>query len=397
MSTFKNLKLSLSSFPRTIWLLGLASFFTDFSGEMIYPLLPVFLATVLGASALQMGMIEGIAEATASLLKVVSGVWTDRIRSRKPFILFGYGLSGLIRPFIGIAGTWHAVLGIRLIDRIGKGLRASPRDALIADVTQPQVRGRAYGFHRAMDHAGAVVGPLAASLLLLIPGMGLRTVFLMAVIPAILTMLVLFLVKETGTQALEASQVPPFSLRRDWHLLGKEFKILLIAVIVFALGNSTDAFLLIRLSEAGIPVSGVALLWSAHHVVKMIATYYGGKFSDIAGRKIMILCGWLLFGMVYLGFSIAQSPHTLVTVFLLYGVYFGLVEPVERAFVADMVPATLRGTAFGYFHLTVGLGALPASVLFGWIWYSWGSAYAFMTGASLSLAACTILALIRHR
>ena len=284
----------LTSLPRTVVALGFVSFFTDLSSEMIYPLLPAFLVTVLGAGAVALGTIEGIAESTAAVLKVFSGRWADRMSRRKPLIVSGYGLSGLMRPLIGLAISWPLVVVLRFADRIGKGLRSSPRDALIADVTPPERLGAAYGLHRAMDHGGAVVGPLVAAGLLLIPGIGLREIFLLAGIPAVVVMLVLFsAVKEPGDRPV-ASGAPP-SIIEGWQATQPPFRRLLLAVIVFTLGNSTDAFLLLRLTDVGFAPAWVAVLWSLHHVVKLVANLYGGQLSDRVSRRALIGTGWFLY------------------------------------------------------------------------------------------------------
>ena len=319
--------------------LGLVSFLTDLSSEMIYPLLPVFLVDVLGAGAIALGTIEGIAESTAAVLKVASGWWTDRMRRRKPFVVAGYGLSGAVRPLIGLAASWPVVVILRFADRVGKGLRTSPRDALIADVTPPERRGAAYGLHRAMDHAGAVAGPLVAATLLLIPGFTLRRVFLLAAIPAALVIVVLV----TGVEEPDRTAgrtIDPISFRLGWNQMGTPFRRLLLAVVVFTLGNSTDAFLLLRLTDAGFAVGWVAVLWSLHHVVKMVANLYGGQLSDRVGKRGLVATGWIVYAAIYLGFGITSSGPVLVALFLGYGVYFGLTEPVERAWVAALAPIT---------------------------------------------------------
>jgi MFS family permease len=378
--------------PRTVLALGFVSFFTDLSSEMIYPLLPLFLASVLGAGALSIGIIEGVAESTAAFLKVFSGVWSDRARRRKPLVLAGYGLSGLARPLIGLATVWPMVLLMRFADRVGKGLRTSPRDALIADVTHPSLRGHAYGVHRGMDHAGAVVGPLVAAALLTIGGVSLRSVFLLAAAPAVVVMVIILAgVKEPASPTEERQTATGFA--DGWRGLGTDYKRLLLAVLVFTLGNSTDAFLLLRLAEAGIGASLVAVLWSLHHVVKMVSTYLGGRLSDRTSRRGMVIAGWLVYAAVYLAFAALQSKSGLVAVFLAYGVYFGLTEPAERAWVADLVPERRRGTAFGYYHGVIGLAALPASLLFGAVWHTFSAPAAFIMGASF--AAIAILMLLR--
>ncbi|MDH5372394.1 MAG: MFS transporter [Acidimicrobiia bacterium] len=380
----------LTGLPRTVVALGVVSFFTDLSSEMIYPLLPAFLVTVLGAGAVALGTIEGIAESTAAVLKVFSGRWADRMSRRKPLVVGGYGLSGFMRPLIGLVVSWPSVVFLRFADRIGKGLRSSPRDALIADVTPPERLGAAYGLHRAMDHGGAVAGPLVAAGLLLIPGIGLREVFLLAGIPAILVMLVLFFAVNEPADRPVASGPPP-SIIDGWQATEPPFRRLLLAVIVFTLGNSTDAFLLLRLTDVGFAPAWVALLWSLHHVVKLLANLFGGQLSDRVSRRALIGTGWLLYAAIYLGFGLTTNTAGLVALFLIYGIYFGLTEPVERAWVAALAPAESRGGAFGFFHGSVGLTALPASLLFGALYTTLGPAAAFGTGAALAVAATVLL------
>lgn len=383
--------------PLTVWALGAVSFFTDVSSEMIYPLMPAFLAGALGASAAQIGLIEGLAETTASLLKIISGAWADRSRRRKPLVLLGYGLSGAMRPLIGLAPTWLTVLGLRFTDRIGKGIRSAPRDALIADVTPPNRRGAAFGIHRAMDHAGAVVGPLLAMLLLNVFSLPIRHVFLWAALPALLAMFVIvYGVREKHVSPIpraqdrDSAQEKPAPLLR-WSALPARFKRVLLILILFTLGNSTDAFLLLRLNEAGVAPGWIASLWAALHVVKMTATTWGGRLADRVPRLYLMAVGWLIYAMVYVGFARISQPSALIAVFLSYGLYFGLTEPAEKAWVADSVPAELRGTAFGYYHLAIGIGALPASLLFGAIWKWAGSSAAFLTGAALAAFAAVLV------
>jgi len=377
--------------PKTVLVLGLVSFFNDLSSEMIYPLLPVFLSSVLGAGVVALGLVEGVAESTASLLKIVSGYLTDRWGKKKPFITAGYGLSGLVRPLIGLAWAWPVVLVARFADRIGKGLRTSPRDALIAASTLPSMRGRAYGFHRAMDHAGAVVGPLVAAFLLGLGGLDLGTVFLLAVVPALVMMGLIFAgVKEPDRPRETAARNPGLG-RQQWRGLGRDYKRLLVTVVVFTLGNSTDAFILLRLSDAGVPAAWIAILWALHHVVKSGATFAGGYGADRLGRRRMITAGWVLYGLVYLGFALADGVVPLVALFMVYGVYYGWTEPCERAWVADLSPGGACGTAFGFYHGAVGLAALPASILFGLLWQAWGMPAAFVTGAVLAFAAALLL------
>lgn len=375
--------------PWTVVALGMVSFFTDLSSEMIYPLLPVFLVSVLEAGALSLGIVEGVAESTASLLKVFSGWWSDKDRRRKPLIMAGYGISGFTRPLIGLAAAWPFVLVLRFADRVGKGLRTSPRDALIADVTDTSNRGRAYGLHRAMDHAGAVAGPLAAAGLMTFAGLSMRQVFLMAMVPAAVVMIVLIRgVSEPATYDPGPSLPVPLA---GWRGLGAGYRRFLLAILVFTLGNSTDAFLLLRLVDAGIGASSVAVLWSIHHMVKMLGVYFGGKQADRTSCRAMITAGWALYAGIYLVFALADSKASLVVCFITYGLYFGFTEPAERSWVANLVPSEFRGTAFGYFHGAAGLAALPASLIFGLVWQALGPAFAFTLGALLAAAAAVLI------
>ena len=431
--------MSRRSLPRNVIALALVSFFTDASSEMIYPLIPAFLATVLGASALSMGAIEGTAESVASLLKFGSGWWSDRLPKRKPLVVAGYAIASLLRPLMGIAQSATQVFAIRVGDRIGKGIRSSPRDALIADSVAPGERGRAFGFHRASDHLGAVVGPLLAFVLLQWVDVSMRVVFLLAAIPAAVAMLVLVLMVREDTRrmkmvigdsdgqgtfdtggapradptvveraALPAPPAPPAhpaSLSAPPHSpapaagplpqLGRRFYAYLAVLLLFTLGNSTDAFLLLRATDVGVPLALIPLLWSVLHVVKAAASTPSGKLSDRVGRRTLIVTGWLVYAAVYLGFAAAGTPWHIWALFLAYGVFFGLTEGAEKALVADLVPAHARGRAFGWYNLSIGLGALPASVLFGALWDRWGAPTAFTFGAGLAgVAALGLLAVI---
>lgn len=372
--------------------LGIVSLLTDLSSEMIYPLLPVFLSVTLGASAMTVGAIEGAAESTAALLRLASGWWSDRLTRRKPLVVAGYLLAAIVRPLVGLAGSATQVLAIRLTDRVGKGIRTAPRDALIADSVDASIRGRAYGFHRASDHAGAVIGPLVAFVLLGIAGLSMRNVFLLAAIPGALAVIVLI----TRVQEPARAVAPKVELgkagdlsRRFWAYLG--------VVLLFTLGNSSDAFLLLRAADLGVPPALIPILWAMLHVVKSASSVPGGALSDRLGRKPLIVAGWLLFAAVYLGFGMASEEWHAWALFAVYGVFFGLTEGVEKALVADIVPAARRGAAFGWYSLTIGLGALPASLLFGFIWERVGVAAAFWFGAVLALLAAVGIAIVAPR
>jgi MFS family permease len=378
----------VSSLPRTVIALGWVSLLTDLSSEMIYPLLPVFLTGVLGAGPAVLGLIEGVAEASASFLKVVSGFWSDRLRKRKPLVLAGYGISSCCRPLIGLATSWVGVLGLRFADRVGKGLRTSPRDALIADTVDSTARGKAFGFQRSMDHAGAVLGPLVAAALLSL-GMEIRGVFLLAAVPALAVIGTILLGVREDPRADPAEGAAP--AHPEAGKLSPGFLRLLSAVVLFTLGNSADAFLILRLAEVGVPASRVALLWSAHHVVKMASTYFLGQLSDRLGRRPLLLAGWLFYAAVYAGFAFSATPAALTAWFLAYGLYFGLAEPVERAWAADLSSAGVRGRTYGLYHGAAGAAALPASLLFGLLWNAFGAPTAFLAGATMALAASVLL------
>jgi MFS family permease len=369
---------------RNVFALGAVSFLTDVATEMTYPLLPVFLATVLGASATYVGTIEGAAETTAALLKFASGWWSDRISRRKPLVLIGYALASVVRPLIGLSQSAVQVLGIRVTDRVGKGIRTSPRDALIADSVDPSIRGRAFGFHNAADNLGAVLGPLLAFAFLRWEGLPLRTVFLLTAIPGALAVLTLiFGVREVPRMAPvkkegEADVKKPLG-GRFWAYLG--------VLLLFTLGNSTDAFLLLRAGQLGVATAFIPILWALLNLVKALSNTPGGILSDRIGRKPLIAAGWLVYAAVYFLFGRAGQAWQAWALFATYGVYFGLTEGVEKALVADLVPADRRGAAFGWYNLAIGIGALPASLLFGALWDRWGSATAFNFGALLALSA----------
>ncbi|GMR02078.1 MAG: MFS transporter [Acidimicrobiia bacterium] len=385
----KQLKKITRGVPPTVVALGLVSMFTDLSSEMIYPLIPVFLTTTLGAGALALGVIEGVAESTAAILKVVSGWWTDTVKRRKPFIFAGYGIAGAVRPLIAFVFAWPWVLAIRFVDRVGKGIRTAPRDALIADVTPEEHRGAAYGVHRSLDHFGAVLGPLVAAALLGI-GFGLRSVFFLAIIPAVIVIVVIAkLVKEPEqTTTITSTGRSVFARGGD---LGKNYWVLMAAVVIFTLGNSADAFLLLRLSDEGVSVVWIAILWSLFSLVKMGSNLVGGRLSDRLGRKRLVLAGWIFYAVIYLSMGVASSTPVLIALFLAYGLYFGLTEPVERAWVASLAPSDLRGSAFGYYNGAIGIGALPASIVFGGIWAVFGPTAAFTFGATMAAIAVLVL------
>lgn len=375
-----------------MWLLGWVSLLTDAASEAIYPLLPFFLSHVLGGGAVALGIIEGVAEGTSSLLRVVSGRLSDRWRMRRPLVIAGYALSSLARPLVGLAGAWWHVLAIRFADRVGKGIRSAPRDALLGVLADPRDRGRVYGFHRAMDHAGAVVGPLFASAFLLVAPGQYRTLFLLAFVPGVLAVVLAWRVREEPPAAPPAaSPAPADSAAASWRHLPRGFAAYLLVVTIFTLGNSTDAFLLLRLTEAAGGPALVPLLWSGLHVVKAGCSTAGGALSDRVGRRPVIAAAWVLYAVVYAGFATSERLLPLTAWFLVYGLFFALSEGTQKALVADLAPPHLHGTAFGLFHAATGLAALGASVLFGLVWHAFGAPAAFGLGAALALTAAVLL------
>jgi MFS family permease len=385
------------------------SFFTDVSTEMIYPLLPVFLASVLGANASFIGAIEGVAETTASLLKLLSGWWSDRVGSRKILVVIGYGIATIVRPFTAATHSAGQVLAIRLTDRIGKGIRTSPRDALLADSAPAQARGRAFGFHAAADNAGAVLGPLLAFMILKLQGVGsfdgtnrllahdeqaLRNVFWLAAVPGIIAMIVLIIVVRDVPHRAAEDNTAPGSIGDIGGGLTKRFWAYLVVVLLFTLGNSTDAFLLLRANQLGVPVAMAPILWALLNLVKSATGTYGGQLSDTIGRKPLIVGGWLLYAAVYFAFGWAAAAWQAWALFAVYGIFYGMTEGTEKALVADIVPRARRGSAFGWYNLAIGLGALPASLIFGAIWDRAGAPSAFVFGATLALIAALLMALV---
>ena len=374
--------------PGNVKALALVSFFTDASSEIIYPLLPLFVTSQLGGSAKMLGVIEGAAETTAAVLKLASGWWSDRIGRRKSLVIAGYVLSSAARPLVALAQSATQVLGVRVADRVGKGVRGAPRDALLADSVPLEQRGRAFGLHRAADHAGAVVGPLVAFALLRWAGLDLRTLFLLAAVPGALACLALIAGVREPARRPGAAKPAPLDARlpgRFWGYLG--------VLIVFTLGNSTDAFLLLRASQLGVTAAMLPIVWAFLHVVKSLTSTPGGTLSDRVGRRPLIVAGWMLYAAVYVGFARAATTWHAWALFAVYGVFFGLTEGVEKALVADLVPAERRGAAYGWYNLAIGVGALPASVLFGAIWDRWGTGRAFVFGAAMSAAASLLLLL----
>jgi len=378
--------------PRNVLAVSCVSFLNDTASEMVYPVLPMFLTKVLGASIGFVGVIEGIAESTASLLKLASGWLSDRIGKRKGFVVAGYALAALSRPFIGATAHASQVLGIRFLDRFGKGIRTAPRDVLIAESASAGNRGASFGFHRMMDNLGAVAGPLCAFLLLQYAKIDLRLLFFITAIPGIIAVIVvLWFVRET--KKVNAVGDPP-SVSRTGPKAKKKlpgtFYVFLIAIALFTLGNSSDAFLLLRAQGVGVAVPLLPIVWVLHSGVKSVVSLPGGIISDRFGRKPAIVSGWIIYAAVYAGFAFVSTQLGVWLLFASYGVFYGLTEGVEKALVTDLVHEDIRGTAFGVYHAVIGLLAFPSSALFGLLWQHYGHETAFLTGTGLAIISAVV-------
>ena len=373
-----------------VFWLGVTSLLNDTSSEIIYPLLPTFVTVVLGGGPGAVGLIEGVAESTASLLKLAAGWLSDRLQRRKGLVVMGYGIAAASRPLVAMAVAPWQVLLIRFTDRTGKGLRTAPRDALLAESSPPSELGRSFGFHRAMDHLGAVIGPLLAFLLVTVFAESYRIVFALASIPGLISVVVLAIsVRESRRRAAPTA---PAAVRL--RIPSPPVRGFLLAVFLFTLGNSTDAFLLLRAQDLGVPVAALPLLWGMLHAVKSASSVPGSALSDRIGRKRVIVAGWVWYVLVYLGFAYAGNALAVWILFAAYGLFFGLTEGAEKALVADLARPAERGSAFGLYHLAIGVVALPASVLFGVIWSWWGAALAFTAGAAFAGVAALVFVLL---
>ncbi len=362
-------------------ILGITSLLTDISSEMVYPILPVFLVNTLGASPVILGVIEGIAESLASLTKVFSGFWSDKIKQRKPFAVFGYSGSTIGKFFLYLATSWHAVLLGRIIDRLGKGIRTAPRDAIIADGSLPGKRGGAYGLHRLMDTIGATLGVLIAYSLVINFKQPMREIFLISLVPAVLGVAFLFLVKEKASDL----KIKSGKIKFQWKTLDKRLKKFLIFSFIFTLGNSSNQFLLLRAGNLGNPLATVILMYLTYNIVYGIFAYPAAMISDKIGKKKILVAGYLFYGLVYLGFAVFTSMPAIWILFAVYGLYIGFTEGVEKALIADIAPTELKATAIGLHATIVGLGLLPASALAGLLWQIFGPAAPFYFGGFMGL------------
>lgn len=378
---------ALFKLPSAVWLLGLVSLLNDSASDLVYPLLPLYLTSVLMAGPKALGIIEGIAEATGSVFKLFAGVLADRMRSTKCWVVGGYSLAALGRPLLALATSWPMVLTLRFADRVGKGLRSSPRDALLALSVSPEQRGLAFGLHRAMDNAGAVVGPLVAAWLLA-RHMPIRDILLWTLVPGLLTVALTLFIREP--ERGEVKSKPPFS----WKLEGfpPVYKRYLLVLALFTLGNSSNMFLLLRAREMGVPEYQVPLLWALVSGVAMLFSTPLSALSDRFGRVRLIVSGWAVYGLFYLLLGLNGGVLWLLwPLFAFYGLFLAATEGAEKALVADLAPKELLGTAYGWFNLTAGLLLLPASLLFGWLWQSFSPELAFTFSASCAVLAALLL------
>ena len=377
----------LRRLPQAVWLIGLISLVNDTASDMLYPLIPLYLASVLMAGPRALGLIEGIAEATASILKLFSGIIVDYTRRSKPWIVFGYSLAGFSRPLIAFISSWPLLLAIRFADRVGKGVRTSPRDALLAASAGPDMRGLAFGLHRALDNAGAVIGPVVAALLLGL-GMSLKDIFQWSIVPAVLCLGLALKIHEPERVA----RGPAVKISWRLHDMPPAFRRYLVIVGIFTLGNSSNMFLLLRARELGVPPAQVPLLWAAVSAVAMLFSTPLSALSDRWGRVRLLLAGYLAYGVFYLAMGLMRGNGLgLYALFAFYGLFMAATEGVEKAMVADLAPEGRRGTAFGWFTLTAGLMLLPASILFGWLYERFSSLSAFTFSGGCSIIAALLL------
>jgi len=378
-----------------VFFLGLVSFLTDVSSEMIFTLLPLFLLNVLGVATTVIGLIEGVADATASLFRILSGWLSDRLGKRKGLTILGYGLSTAVKPLMYIASTWGMVLGVRFCDRMGKGVRTAPRDALVADSVTSEQRGKAFGLHRAMDTFGAMVGIISAAVVVFLWQGGslelsratYQQLVLIGIIPAVIALFIFFFIKEPERSPAPQSSPPMGRMRKLTFGLDKRFWIFLGIIFLFTLGNSSDAFLILRAQNLGNPVLTILLMLVLFNFVYASLSTPAGILSDKLGRRRIILLGWLIYTLVYLGFAMASVSWQIWLLFGFYGVYYGLAEGVARAFVADLVPEEKRGTAYGLFHGIVGVTLLPTCLVAGYLCQVVNPAAPFFFGAIMAFLA----------
>ncbi len=396
----KSLLKGVKKLPRNVWAVGLTSFFMDVSSEMVINIVPLFLSNVLGVQTAVIGLIEGVAEATASILKLFSGWLSDKTGGRKWLAVLGYGFSALSKPFFYIANTWGVIAGVRWADRVGKGIRTAPRDALVADSVTKETRGLAFGFHRAMDTAGAMVGLIIAAVVVWLAQannvslsrLTFQQIVLFSLLPAFLAVLSL-IIGAKDVPVTNKAALPKFAFKN----LGKPFMIFLVIVGVFTLGNSSDAFLVLRAQNLGISILGILLMLIVFNLVYSLVSVPAGSLSDRIGRRRLMIGGWFVYGLIYLGFALSNQSWQIWLLYVAYGLYYGLAHGAANAMVADLVPAHLRGTAYGTYNAVIGVLALPASLIAGLLWQgvgTWagfGPSAPFFFGAGLSILATLMM------
>jgi MFS family permease len=389
-----NMFTAIAKLPRNVWAVSLTSFFMDISSEMVINILPLFLANVLGVQTSIIGLIEGLAEATSSILKLFSGWLSDKIGGRKWLAVIGYGLSAVTKPFFYVAGSWEVVAGVRWIDRVGKGIRTAPRDALVADSVTKEARGLAFGFHRAMDTAGAMVGLLIAVLVVWLAQQNsldlsrptFQTIVLISLLPAFLAVLSLAIgAKDVAVKSQRAA--PKFSVLN----MGRPYGVFLVIVGIFTLGNSADAFLVLRAQNLGVTVLGILVMMVMFNLIYSLISAPAGSLSDRIGRRRLIIGGWLVYAVIYLGFAFAQEAWQVWALYVVYGLYYGMAYGTANALVADLVPENVRGTAYGTYNAIIGVLAFPASLIAGLLWQGFGPSAPFLFGGTLALIAALLM------
>ena len=399
--TAKKRGLNLS--PNIIFI-GFISLLTDVSSEMIFTLMPLFLANVLGAATVVIGLIEGVAESTASLLKLLSGWLSDKWGNRKYLSFIGYALSALSKPFMLIANAWGPIMAIRFTDRFGKGIRASPRDALVGDSVDEDNRGKAYGFHKAMDTSGAALGLVLAALIVFLLQRDVvnlqfdtyRWMIIIGIVPAFIALFFFIFIKEPPRKTADACTDPVTGGTKEKGF-DNRFKIFLVIMFLFTLGNSSDAFVVLRAQDLGNSVLLISLMLIMFNIVYALFSMPAGILSDRLGRRKVIIAGWIVYALVYLGLAVADQGWMIWLLYAFYGLYYGLTQGVARALVCDLVPEERRGTAFGMYNGIVGITLLPASLIAGWLWQSISPAAPFYFGAALAgISAIGLLVFVRE-
>jgi MFS family permease len=390
MRPYKRIEI-FSGITRNIFIMGLVSLFTDLSSQMIFPLIPLFLTTVLGCGAYVVGIVEGAAETTASLLKVVSGYWSDKINKRKPFILFGYSMSSITKPLFALANIWTFVLFLRVIERIGKGIRTAPRDALVAESCDESVRGKAFGFHRAADGIGSILGAVLA--LLLLPVWGYRNIFLFALVPGIISVFIILFIQEKNAPAKQKTK--EVSVKLSLKELPVNLRFFIIVSSVFALGHFGYAFLLLRAKNIGLADNMAILLYVVFYIVYSICVIPLGIVSDKVGRKPVLMAGYVLFGITSFGLLVTSGFYGILLFFISYGIFYAMIDGTQRAFVVDLAPQPLKGTALGVFHTAIGLVALPGGYIAGLLWDKVSPEATFAYGFTLAIISAVLLIFVK--